>query len=141
MTLGGDPQALDAAPLGNHELPDYAIGKHPVSQFEFRRFLEAEGAAKGFRCWFGPESVPAEERLLLPALGVTYPAALAYADWLSRETGLRFRLPTNLEWEKAARGADARSYPWGNDWEPSYCNGLDGFSREPRPRPVGSGYS
>jgi formylglycine-generating enzyme required for sulfatase activity len=47
---------------------------------------------------------------------------LAYCDWLSRETGLRYRLPTEAEWEKAARGPDGRAHPWGDAFDPRRAN-------------------
>ena len=136
--IGGDPRALEAGPLEELELPAFAIGRHPITQAEFRAFLEATKAEDSFRCWGGPVSVPAEERLRLPALGVPRHGAEAYAEWLSQRTSLRFRLPTSNEWEKAARGADRRIFPWGNDWEASYCNGPDGVAGDACPRAVGS---
>jgi formylglycine-generating enzyme required for sulfatase activity len=45
--------------------------------------------------------------------------AVAYCEWLSKKTGLKFKLPTEAQWEKAARGNDRRKYPWGNH-EPYY---------------------
>ena len=66
--IGGDPRALEAGPLEELELPAFAIGRHPITQAEFRAFLEATKAEDSFRCWGGPVSVPAEERLRLPAL-------------------------------------------------------------------------
>jgi len=138
FTAGGDPMAIDAPPLEEREVPDFAISRHPITQAEFKVFLEEEGTASGFTGWIGPDNVSSEERPRLPALGVTRYAAEAYADWLSRRGGAVFRLPTNDEWEKAARGMDRRYFPWGNDWEPAFCNGPDSFAREPRPREVGS---
>ena len=49
-------------------------------------------------------------------------AARAYADWLARITGARWDLPTEIEWEKAARGTDGRIYPWGDAWDPLRAN-------------------
>jgi formylglycine-generating enzyme required for sulfatase activity len=43
--------------------------------------------------------------------------AIAYAGWLSRRTGKTWRLPTENEWEKAARGTDGRRFPWGNEFD------------------------
>lgn len=138
FTMGGDPQAIDSPPLEERQVDDFAIGRHPVTQSEFKVFLEEGGLAKGFECWAGPKEVPEEDRPQIPALGISRGAAIAYAAWLSGRTGLRFRLPTHEEWEKAARGVDRRSFPWGDDWEPTFCNGPDGFDQQPRPRVVGS---
>ena len=57
-----------------------------------------------------------------PVLGVNWDAAAAYCNWLSLKTGKKYRLPTEAEWEKAARGTDQRRFPWGNPIDPSYAN-------------------
>jgi len=57
-----------------------------------------------------------------PLLGVNWDSATAYCNWLSAKTGHKYRLPTEAEWEKAARGTDGRRYPWGNQIDHSYAN-------------------
>ena len=56
-----------------------------------------------------------------PLLGVNWDSATAYCNWLSAKTGKKYRLPTEAEWEKAARGTDQRRYPWGNNDRPHLC--------------------
>lgn len=60
-----------------------------------------------------------------PVVLVSRADAAAYAQWLSRRTGTRWRLPTELEWEKAARGNDARVFPWGNEFDAMRLNSHD----------------
>jgi len=61
-----------------------------------------------------------------PQFLVTWWDAYAYAKWKGRE------LPTEEQWEKAARGTDARQYPWGNDWDPKKCNSAADYNEDPR---------
>jgi formylglycine-generating enzyme required for sulfatase activity len=70
-----------------------------------------------------------------PVMGIPWPEAGAYADWLRARTGRPYRLPTEAEWEKAARGGDGRLWPWGNGWDSSRANGREAGSG--RTTPVG----
>ena len=71
------------------------------------------------------DALPPRGRLDHPVVLVSYADAEAYAAWLSRRTGQRWRLPTQDEWEKAVRGTDGRHFPWGNDFEPQRLNSHD----------------
>lgn len=57
-----------------------------------------------------------------PVLGVNWDSATAYCNWVSAKTGKKYRLPTEAEWEKAARGTDQRRYPWGNEIDHKHAN-------------------
>ncbi|MBT3392370.1 MAG: SUMF1/EgtB/PvdO family nonheme iron enzyme [Chloroflexi bacterium] len=59
---------------------------------------------------------------LTPVVGVSWFEAEAYCNWLARELGKPIRLPTEQEWERAARGVDGREYPWGNEFDRNKAN-------------------
>ena len=57
-----------------------------------------------------------------PVVCVSWNDVVAYARWLAKTTGQRWRLPSEAEWEKAARGTDGRIYPWGDTFDKARCN-------------------
>jgi formylglycine-generating enzyme required for sulfatase activity len=57
-----------------------------------------------------------------PVVGVSWYEAMAFASWLAAQLDIPIQLPTEAEWEKAARGNDGRIYPWGDEWDPERAN-------------------
>ncbi len=74
----------------------------------------------------------------VPVLAATWYDAVAYATWLSTTTGRPYRLPTDLEWEKAARGADGRAFPMGNRMDPAFAKLRESRPEATQPEPVGA---
>ena len=74
-----------------------------------------------------------------PVCSVDWHCANAYAAWYSEKSGQWWRLPTEVEWEKAARGVDGRWFPWGDGFDPSYACVLESHQDDREPSPV-SGY-
>lgn len=104
-------------------LPDYYIDKYPVTNRQYRQFLEETKYRKrpvyfDSSIWGDPEN---------PVVGINWEDATAYATWAGKH------IPTEQEWEKAARGADGRLFPWGNQRGRAICNcvesGLECTSR------------
>ncbi len=72
-------------------------------------------------------------RPLQPVVGVCWYEAVAYARWLAAQTELKVRLPTEAEWEAAARGQEGRAFPWGNEFDPLKANTFETRLRQPTP--------
>jgi toxoflavin biosynthesis protein ToxD len=100
-------------------LPVYEIAKYPVTNEEYHIFT-SDVAYRLPRDWTG--FTFREDTENHPVVGVSKIDAEAYIDWLNRKTGMSFRLPTEAEWERAARGTDGRIFPWGNTFDPWRCN-------------------
>lgn len=97
------------------KLDDYEIGHYPVTNLQYGCFLQANLLHPAPHGWSSRES--SVEQANHPVVGISYGDAEAFCDWLG------CRLPTAEEWEKAARGEDGRTYPWGEEWEDRrYCN-------------------
>ena len=73
-----------------------------------------------------------------PVMMINWYGAFGYSQWLAETTGKPWRLPHELEWEKAARGVDGRSYPWGDGFDPSYCCMMHSHEHNPLPVEVGT---
>lgn len=89
-------------------LAGYWLGRYPVTFAQFEAFGRESGHTVA-----GLDFLPGYADH--PAAGVNWFDALAYCRWLRERTGLPVALPSEAEWEKAARGADGRRYPWGNE--------------------------
>lgn len=103
-------------------LPSFEIGLHPVTNLEYYIFVWETGY-KIPRGWEGFSFPPETE--MHPVVGISKSDALAYCEWLGQRLGMKFRLPTEAEWERAARGDDDRLYPWGDFFDPWRCNTLE----------------
>jgi formylglycine-generating enzyme required for sulfatase activity len=113
----------------------FAIGRYEVTFDEYDRFAEATGG-----------ELPDDEgwgRGKRPVINVLWQDAVAYVEWLSQETGKRYRLPTEAEWEYAARAGTESRYWWGDDirqrgkvW--AHCDGCGSEWDNKQTAPVGS---
>ncbi len=124
FTMGQDGSKPKNGPAHSVELPDYEIDRFEVTNEEFAWFIEQTG----FVSYAEENSTKnwrdaAEGKGNHPVVYVTWNDAVAYCEWAGK------RLPTEAEWEKAARGDDGRAYPWGNDFVPDAGNFYEGGIR------------
>ena len=149
----GNPRERPVHPV---YLDTYYIGEYEITNKEYKKFID-EGGYDNPEYWvnggfgsvseplywnnatYNGGSIPGNENF--PVVGVSWYEAKAYCTWLSAKTGEVYRLPTEAEWEKAARGGDyldgdkdkqipnpinpPRRYPWGNEINGSYSNYID----------------
>lgn len=139
--FGGDPESCAAGPARHVFLDNYAIARFPVTVGEYMLFIDdlsSEDPGRALRFTPLPQAGPRDPDPRLPVSGIPYEAAEAYCTWLSARTGREHRLPTEAEWEKAARGVDGRSFPWGESFDPARCHMRRSRPGPPRKLRVGS---
>ena len=114
--MGSDPKVdrgadADEQPQHRLSLPEFFIGKYPMTNAQYAVFAEAAHHKTPYHWEKG--TVPSG-KAAHPVGGVSGQDAVEFCRWLSEATRRSFRLPSEAEWEKAARGGDGRIYPWGS---------------------------
>jgi len=148
-------------PVHDVTLSGFQMGKYEVSNEEYYKFVLAGGYSnKDFwlitdgseseeagwneitnnnyyqpRFWSNSDTpwdtCSASNQATSPVVGLSWYEAYAYCNWLSQITGTSYNLPTEAQWERAARGAGVgRKYPWGNDWQETYANWDDNGEKD-----------
>jgi formylglycine-generating enzyme required for sulfatase activity len=119
FTMGTDSGSPDESPAHQVDVPAFQLDTFEVTNADFAAFTQAtdyqtdaekKQASRTWRDEYG------EGKDNHAVVRVTWNDALAYCEWLGK------RLPSEAEWEKAARGPDGFVYPWGNDWDPTKAN-------------------
>lgn len=158
-----DPGAYNAEPRAEVMVDDLFVARYPVTMGEYVAFLNDAIAQKGVPAaqkhvprqaptteqhWTIPDD--ARETFLprgwdakRPVFGVSWDDARVYCEWQTesardRGQNVSYRLPTSAEWEKAARGVDARFFPWGNHFDWSFARGLYSTPEQRLPEGVGA---
>lgn len=160
-TIGGDDGAIEPVSLRRVWVDAFVMRRFPVTNQEYLAFLDdlvasgraadaerhvprlqesatVEGASipafardtEG-RFAVAPDELGRVVDLDWPVALVSWSSAMAYAEWLAKRSGRPWRLPSELEWEKAARGVDGRYYPWGDEGEPIWARVTGSTSETP----------
>jgi formylglycine-generating enzyme required for sulfatase activity len=113
--IGSDAADADvySKPAHSVTVKPFFIDKTEVTNAQYKEFVDKTGHTTPTG-WAGGTFPPGADQL--PVVNVTWRDAVAYATWAGK------RLPTEAEWEVAARGADGRLYPWGSNWDASAAN-------------------
>ncbi len=133
--LFGSYQYSDEWPVRWVDLDEYKIDTYPVTNEEFIEFLrdhkKLNDDEENEIIYFELSKIKASEDGLFeiaekykghPVTAVTWYGATEYCKWRSKKAGITYRLPTEEEWEKAARCFNGRRYPWGNEFDKNKCN-------------------
>jgi formylglycine-generating enzyme required for sulfatase activity len=137
----------------SRELLSFFVARYPVTNAQYQAFIDG-GGYKDERWWesagrLGGPVEPVWSEPNCPRTDVSWYEATAFCHWLSNRLGQEIRLPTEIEWEKAARGTDGRIYPWGGRYIPGFAHvvepipiagtlhgginlPVDGYARSPR---------
>ncbi|MBL9016137.1 MAG: SUMF1/EgtB/PvdO family nonheme iron enzyme [Myxococcales bacterium] len=163
VRVGGDQGSTEADEPLYVDVPAFIIQRHPVTFEQWFRFLDAlreedpelvgphlprttlgmpTWQRHGSGNWVPDASVPAitlpVDPHQYPVFGISAESAETYAAWLSKKEGRAWRLPTEVEWEKAGRGTDGRIYPWGDHFDATFCKMRDSRQGPPLAEPIGA---
>jgi serine/threonine-protein kinase len=130
--MGSDRYDIER-PIHWVRLSDFWLAETPVTNQQYGKFLEGTGHAEP-TYWRDRRFSQPEQ----PVLGVSWEDAMAFCEWLAKESGQPVTLPSEAQWEYAARGTDGREYPWGGE-EPDETRAcFDQDWKTGRPAAVGS---
>lgn len=160
FTMGGDDATFESVPRRTVHVADFCLAQYPVTWTEYHEYLQARfdndepidewlprlETEPGRPTWrvedgeviYTENPVVVEERKNWPIFCVTYHQAVEYCRWTSERSRFRCTLPTDAEWEKAARGVDGRWFPWGNRYDPSLCHNSSSTKEIAQPSAIGS---
>ncbi|MFB6262165.1 MAG: bifunctional serine/threonine-protein kinase/formylglycine-generating enzyme family protein [Bradymonadaceae bacterium] len=161
--VGGDPDAYRSLKRQIREVDPFLIAETPVTVREYCEFLD-DVARRDFdrarqhsprtydgsayyldidereRTFSAPDEDPDGDPWdpEWPIIMINWHDARAYCQWRSEREDATYRLPSEIEWEIAARGVDERYFPWGNGFDPTLCRMVETMGGDPKPSPVGS---
>ena len=128
FVIGSNPRQdrlaqTDESPQHRLHVTDFYMMRYPVTNAQYQLFVQATGHRPPL---FWPDGQFPEQQADHPVVGISFRDAATFCQWAAEVTGLPIRLPTEPEWEKAARGPDGRVFPWGNEWDGTCCNHGEG---------------
>ena len=164
---GGDPEAQDSQPRSEPWVDGFFVSVLPVTMQQYCDFINALAERDAEQAWtraprqesglksgggqYWEHPTPGEPYVVpevdrdgdrwdpqWAVMGISWDDAQAYVAWRSRRDGLVWSLPSERQWEKAARGADGRIFPWGDGFDPTLCRMRDSRPGRPQPEPVGA---
>ncbi len=116
IAIGGGDTKL---PIERVIVREFSISETEVTNAQYAEFVKETGHASpaGWKSAEFPK-----DRGNFPVTNVSYQDAVEFCKWLEKKIGLPVRLPTEAEWEKAARGNTENKYPWGSEWKKEAAN-------------------
>ncbi|MGB1017311.1 MAG: formylglycine-generating enzyme family protein, partial [Nannocystaceae bacterium] len=105
----GSERFADTQPIHEVTLSGFWLGETPVTNVEYEQYLKANPKTEKPKFWGDPKFSDPRQ----PVVGVSWEDATSFCQWLQQVAGVDATLPSEAQWEYAARGPDNRPYPWG----------------------------
>jgi formylglycine-generating enzyme required for sulfatase activity len=120
FSMGSNDGRDNEKPPRSVHVDAFEIARFPLTNQQYHAFLDANPDHRAPEHW-NNRTFPTG-KANHPVVNISWHDAVAYTAWLSQATGKQYRLPTEAEWEKAARGTDGRAYPWEGEFDAAKCN-------------------